>query len=191
MNFEARPRACSAANNPVSRPRTSRRISAGTGSRCAAARSGRVQPTTRFQDRSPRRRGTRRGRHAPARGRHHRPAERTLWRPSPRVTSDLASRSTADRRLFGARLGDLGMRRQMIAVNEIDIATDELSSGLPAGTRSGRSRQAGDGPSRTIGGDRLGACFTTTRGPFTRGASPPAAGCSAMSRDVSGRSGFR
>ncbi|TQC41664.1 hypothetical protein EEB14_53460 [Rhodococcus sp. WS4] len=40
--------------------------------------------------------------------------------PSPQVTSELASRSTADRRLLGARLGDLGMRRQMIADNEID-----------------------------------------------------------------------
>ena len=44
------------------------------------------------------------------------------WLGIARRAQDIAVARAADRRLFGARLGDLGMTQQMIADNEIDIA---------------------------------------------------------------------
>ncbi|MGW0584901.1 acyl-CoA dehydrogenase family protein [Streptomyces sp. NPDC002920] len=44
------------------------------------------------------------------------------WLGIARRAQDIAADRAADRRLFGSRLGDLGMVQQMIADNEIDIA---------------------------------------------------------------------
>lgn len=44
------------------------------------------------------------------------------WLGIAQRAQDIAVARAADRRLFGARLGDLGMTQQMIADNEIDIA---------------------------------------------------------------------